>query len=91
VGIVNLDTQTQTFRVDVLSSAGTESQLVIIPAQSLAQVSLPGPSSTLPLQILVSSASSSPTTAFMAYGSSVDNVTGDAWSSLGFTQPVSQP
>ncbi len=91
VGIVNLDTQTQTFRVDVLSSAGTESQLVIIPSQSLAQVSLPGPSSTLPLQILVSSASSSPTIAFMAYGSSVDNVTGDAWSSLGFTQPVSQP
>src|SRR5258708_20340548 len=87
VGIVNPDTQTQTFRVDVLSSAGTESQLVIIPYQSLAQVSLPGPNSTLPLQILVSSASSSPTTAFMAYGSAVDNGTGDARSSLGFNPP----
>src|SRR5260221_4893881 len=91
VGIANLDTQTQIFRVDVQSSAGIETQMVTIPARSLSQVGLTGASSTLPLQILVSSASSSPTTAFMAYGSSVDNVTGDAWSSLGFTQPASQP
>jgi hypothetical protein len=91
VGIVNLDTQTQIFRVDAQSSAGIDSQLVTIPARSLSQVSVTGSSSTLPLQILVSCQSSAPTNAFLAYGSSVDNVTGDAWSSLGFNQPVSQP
>jgi hypothetical protein len=91
VGVVNLDTQTQIFRVDVQSSAGIESQMVTIPGRSLSQVSLPGASSTLPLQILVSCQSSLPTNAFLAYGSSVDNVTGDAWSSLGFNQPAPQP
>lgn len=87
VGIVNLDSQQQTFRIDLQSSVGTESQTVVVPAMSLSQVSLPGPNSTLPLQILVTSTSSTSAN-FMAYGSSVDNVTGDAWSSLGFSATV---
>jgi hypothetical protein len=93
VGIVNLDTTVQTYRVDVLTSAGTETQLVIVAPQSLGQVTLFGASSVLPLQILVTNASSSTprSTLWMAYGSSIDNVTGDAWSSLGFTQPVPAP
>jgi hypothetical protein len=89
VGIVNLDSQPQTFRIDLQSSVGTESQMVDVPAMSLSQVSMLGPNSTLPLQILATSVSST-TARFMAYGSSVDNVTGDAWSSLGFNATVSQ-
>lgn len=89
VGIVNLDSQPQTFRIDLQSSVDTESQMVEIPAMSLSQVSAPGPNSTLPLQILATCVSSTSAN-FMAYGSSVDNVTGDAWSSLGFNATVAQ-
>lgn len=92
VGIVNLSGQTQTFRVDTLTSNGVETQNVDVPAQSFNQTSLPGADSTLPLQILVTNISATNrTTQFQSYASSVDNVTGDAWSSLGFNPPASAP
>jgi hypothetical protein len=92
VGIVNLDVETQSFRIDVLGSAGTQTFAVDVPAQSLSQVGLLGANSTLPLQIIVSNVTVPPrTTHAFVYGSSVDNVTGDAWSSFGYQQPASQP
>ena len=92
VGVVNLSQTTQSFRIDTQTSNGVESQTMVVPAFSFNQTSLPGADSALPLQILVTNVTSgSPTNAFIAYGSSVDNVTGDAWSSLGFNPPVSQP
>jgi hypothetical protein len=92
VGIVNLSGQTQTFRIDTLTSAGIEQQTIDVPAMSFNQTSLPGAETTLPLQILVTNISASNrTTQFQAYASSVDNVTGDAWSSLGFNPPAPAP
>jgi hypothetical protein len=92
VGIVNLDVNTQTFRIDSRGSTTTDTQQVDVPPQSMVQVSLIGANSTLPLQILVTNVSTpARTTAFFTYGSTVDNVTGDAWSSFGFTPPASQP
>lgn len=92
VGVVNLSQTLQSFRIDAQTSNGVETQTIDVPALSFNQASLPGADSTLPLQILVTCVTSgSPTNAFMAYGSSVDNVTGDAWSSLGFNPPASQP
>ncbi len=92
VGVVNLSQTMQSFRIDTQTSNGVESQTMDVPAFSLNQTSLQGASSTLPLQILVTCVTSgSPTNNFIAYGSSVDNVTGDAWSSLGFNPPASQP
>jgi hypothetical protein len=92
VGVVNLSQTLQSFRIDAQTSSGIESQTIDVPALSFNQTSLAGADSTLPLQILVTNVTSgSPTNAFLAYGSSVDNVTGDAWSSLGFNPPASQP
>lgn len=88
VGVVNLSGQVQTFRIDTLTSNGVETQTIDVPAQSFNQTSLPGTDSTLPLQILVTNISTTNrTTQFQSYASSVDNVTGDAWSSLGFNPP----
>ena len=92
VGIVNLSSNPQTFRIDAQTSAGIESQTVDVPALSFNQVSLPGADSVVPLQILVTNVSAvQRTTGWIAYASSIDNVTGDAWSSLGFTPPASAP
>lgn len=92
VGIVNLSPNPQSFRVDVSTSSSIEAFLVDVPAQSFNQIALQGPDSVAPLQILVTNTTQSQrTTFFTAYASSVDNVTGDAWSSLGFTPPALAP
>jgi hypothetical protein len=90
VGVVNLDSASQTFRIDVRTSEGTtESQSVDVPALSMVQTGLLGPSSAGPLQILVTNTGLPPHTAsFLSYASTIDNVTGDAWSTLGFNQPA---
>jgi hypothetical protein len=55
---------------------------VVVPAMSMVQAPLPALASAA-LQIAVQPRVVNPTL-WMAYGSSVDNVTGDSWSSLGF-------
>jgi len=94
VGIVNMDREVQNFRIDVQGSAdaGTQVFFVDVAAQSLSQVGLLGANSTIPVQIIVTNVTAPPrTTHYFAYGSSVDNVTGDAWSSFAYAQPASQP
>lgn len=87
LGIINLDPQAQTFRVTVQSSERTEGLIVQLQPLSMTQVSLTGPAVTN-LQIGVENATSGFQTArFVAYGSTVDNTTGDSWSSLGFVPP----
>jgi hypothetical protein len=89
VGVVNLDTvNSQTFRV--IANTGSET-LLTLPPLSMTQVPLNVPS-TPTLQIAVTNVSTgSKTVNWVAYGSSVDNVTGDSWSSLGFIAPPDQP
>jgi len=85
VGIVNMDTVSHDF--DIIrttdDSANPIGTTVTVPAMSMLQV----PLSTTPvvaLQIAVQPHGTVNPALWMAYGSSVDNVTGDSWSSLGF-------
>lgn len=87
VGIVNLSAFMQTFRVDVATSTGTETQTVDVERNSMRQVGLLGVNSTIPLQIKVTNTTQS-SPSWIAYASTVDNVTGDAWSTLGFREPA---
>jgi len=87
VGIVNLDpVNEQTFQITVGPRVPTEVTPLTVPAQRMQQINLPG--DTQPgLQVHVENVtpSATRTNAWMAYGSSVDNVTGDSWSVMGFT------
>jgi len=88
VGIVNLDSlNEQSFQITVGgASAPAELTSFSVPANGMQQVSLPGPAQT-GLQIIVENVTTAVprTNAWVAYGSSVDNVTGDSWSEVGFT------
>jgi len=86
-GIVNLDaTRSQTFTVTVSTGATQNLQNVVVPPFSLRQIGLVGVLSPT-IQISVQNVTSGAQSAFVAYASSVDNTTGDGWSSLGFTPP----
>lgn len=91
VGVINLDSDlTQTFQITVGGTSPgfvTENVVVALPPMSMTQVSLPGPSGPV-LQVLVTNITAGGHTLWTAYGSSVDNTTGDGWSSLGFSAPV---
>ena len=86
VGIVNIDqTNTQTFAV-TLPGTSTQTFMVSIPPMSMQQISLGSgisPTAQISIQNLTSSATRS--NSWLAYGSTVDNVTGDAFSELAVT------
>lgn len=86
VGIVNLSTAAQTYQVSVGGSFAAETQQVTVAALSMSLFAVATDvSSATPLQIQVVNVGAPPRSTFwVAYASSVDNVTGDAWSSLGF-------
>lgn len=84
LGIINMSPAEQTFRVTVLADTRTELSNVTVPGLSMQQVPLTGPAAAN-LQIAVASLSGSSN--WIAYGSSVDNATGDSWSSLAFYVP----
>ena len=86
VGIVNLDTVARSFNIlqttdDPINPVNTST--VTVAGMSMVQVPLPLLASSA-LQIVVQPLVAINPTLWMAYGSSVDNVTGDSWSSLGF-------
>ena len=84
LGLVNLDPQAQTFQITVQADARTELLNVPVPPLSMQQISLIGPPANN-LQIAVTNATQGFQTArFVAYGSTVDNNTGDSWSSFGY-------
>jgi len=85
VGIVNLSTATQTFEVLQNSDDPTFApvlQTVTVPGRSMQQVQLLNARATA-LQVRVRSTTGIDPKLWVAYGSSVDNHTGDSWSSLG--------
>jgi len=84
LGIVNLDPQAQTFQITVQADSRTELLNIPVPPLSMQQVSLTGPAA-INLQLAVNNVSSGfQTSRYVIYGSTVDNVTGDSWSSLGY-------
>lgn len=91
-GIVNLSQDTQRFQVFSGGSGGTDVQQVDVQPMSMVLFLVSGATSSIPLQIQVSNIS--PTLrspSWIAYASSVDNITGDAWSTLGSNQPSGNP
>ena len=84
VGIVNLDTAAaHTFLVDLPCNLGApvfEQYTVTLAPATTAQVALTGGCSVTP-QVNIYSRDATPGP-WLAYGSSVDNVTGDAWTEL---------
>jgi hypothetical protein len=84
VGIVNLGSlKAQTFAVAVSTGPGQTLETVVVPPRSIRQVGLPGDASST-IQITVQNVTTGTQSPFVAYGSSVDNITGDSWSSLGY-------
>lgn len=92
VGIVNLASSPQVF---VITTNAQDSTTVTVPAQASMQVALSGAASASNLQVIVSNATSGSTRSvqWVAYGSSVDNITGDSWSMVGYmpSLDVAQP
>jgi hypothetical protein len=89
VGIVNLEPTAQTFSVTFVGTAGGQGPDVVnvtVPARSLLQIPAPN-AAHVNLQVAVQNTSTPQAAKWTAYGSSVDNVTGDSWSELGFVQP----
>lgn len=86
VGIVNLDVQQRQFNIVESTddpNNPTVTSLVTVPARSMTQVPLPF-AIVNALQIFIQPLPGVNQNMWMAYGSSVDNVTGDSWSSLAF-------
>jgi len=92
VGIVNLAATTQSFQVFVAGSFGTENHQVSVPPMAMTLFAITGASSTTPLQIQVLDVGTPPrSSSWVTYASSIDNVTGDAWTTLGFTSGPPPP
>lgn len=88
VGVVNLDPNfTQTFFITIPSIVGVPvGQTVTLPPMTMTQVSMGnGVASTSQIQIQNSTTGSSRSNFWTAYASTVDNITGDAWSELPVT------
>jgi hypothetical protein len=93
VGVVNLDSvNEQRFQIVVRGtnvSAG-EVTFVTVPPLSMVQSSFVGPALDN-LQIAIDNVSASArSNTWTAYGSSVDNTTGDGWSEIGYIAPPDQ-
>ena len=92
VGIVNIASDVQTFQVVVFGSFGSEVRQVDVQPLSMVLFGVTGAASTTPLQIQVQNVTTvARSSSFVAYASSVDNVTGDAWTTLGSNLPVPFP
>jgi hypothetical protein len=92
VGIVNLSSDPQSFQVVVFGSFGSEVRPVDVQPLSMVLFAVTGAASTTPLQVQVQNVTTvSRSSSIVAYASSIDNVTGDAWTTLGSNLPVPFP
>ena len=81
VGIVNLNSTAHTYSISQTSNGNVN--LVLIPAMSMGQVSLgSGLSATQEVLIQDVTTGGAAPNSLIVYGSTVDNITGDAWSEL---------
>lgn len=86
VGITNNSTVAQRFRITTIGSqtGGGETTELDVAARSMQQINLPGTANGT-FQIVVQNISvTTVVTTWQTWASSVDNVTGDAWSQVGF-------
>lgn len=86
VGIVNPHPTAMAFRIRVLTAQATvETRDLILQPYSIHQEGMAG--NTEPFQIIVETTDTS-ATAWQAWASSIDNITGDAWSQMAFRAPA---
>jgi hypothetical protein len=89
VGVVNPSSTTQRFRVTVLGGTTSTAEFEV-PAQAVRQWPMPGENYVA--QIIVQNITGSgASTSWHAWASSVNNITGDAWSQTAFAAPPQQP
>ncbi|MEA2239989.1 MAG: hypothetical protein QOC81_4713 [Thermoanaerobaculia bacterium] len=92
VGIVNMANVAQRYQVVASGSGGNDTQQVDVEALSMKLFNIAGANSSTPVQVQVTNiTATSRSTAWTAFGSSVDNITGDAWTTIGFTAPGGTP
>ena len=85
VGVVNPHATAMAFRVRVITATGAvETRDLVLQPYSIHQEGMAGTSE--PFQIIVETTATD-LTAWQAWASSIDNVTGDAWSQMGFRAP----
>lgn len=88
-GIVNLSSTVQRYQI---FASGSASQQVDVQAMSMVLFNLTGDDSNIPVQIQLSNISTvARSNNWIAFASSVDNITGDAWTTLGANLPNSAP
>jgi len=90
VGVINLDSvNEQTFQIISAGSNTTpEVTQVTVPPYSMVQTSITG-SALANVQVQVQNiTATNRTNTWAAYGSSVDNTTGDSWSEIGYNAPA---
>lgn len=89
-GVANNANVAQRFRITTIGSqtGGGETVELEIPARSIQQINLPG-SANGSFQVIVQNISvTTVATTWQAWASSIDNVTGDAWSQVAFPAPA---
>ena len=91
VGVINLDNdRAQTFAITIAGNNPVVTERIVFTLQplSMQQIPLIGPPLSN-LQLLVENITADATASrqWFAYGSSIDNVTGDSWSMVGFEHP----
>lgn len=86
VGVVNPVANAARFRISVLTTSGArETRELDLGSFSMTQVQMPGLSEVV--QVLIENLTS-PNSYWEGWASSVDNVTGDAWSQMAFPAPA---
>jgi hypothetical protein len=88
VGIANPSTSSLTFRITAVGPTGAVEQTdLAVPAGSMQQIALPGIGNVA--QIVVQNLSAiEPAATWYGWASSVDNISGDAWSQSAFPAPA---
>jgi hypothetical protein len=92
VGVVNTSTSTQQYRISVVSLAtGTPSEVIDVTLGPLSMRQVLTTGTDAVAQIIVQNVSAAQTTWWHAWASTVNNVTGDAWSQMAFPAPAVAP
>lgn len=91
VGIVNTSASAQQYRITVISTAtGTPSEVIDVSLRAHSMQQVPTTGTGAVAQVIVQNVSTVPAW-WHAWASSVNNVTGDAWSQMAFPAPAVQP
>lgn len=81
IGIVNVDEVPRTFQLTITGERFNSQMMLTVPASSMSQVPVPAGNYGA-LSVLFRPPADAPQLIWAAYGTTVDNVTGDSWASM---------